>query len=52
MNPYAVILLIFIILGMFVGVATRFYQNMGVNIGKNHMRDLGVEDTEDDQDKI
>lgn len=51
MSIYGIaLLIIFIVFGMIVGVATHFYQNMGSNIGRNHLRDWGLDDTENEDD--
>lgn len=49
MNPMVLLVMVlFILLGIFLGVSGGFFQHMGANIGKNHMRELGFDDREEE----
>ncbi len=51
MNIYIILLLaVMALLAGVCGVATHFFQNMGSNIGKNHMRELGLDDSQDEEE--
>lgn len=44
MNGYLILLiLLMLMLGVFLGVTTRFFNNFGANLAKNRMNELGVD---------
>ena len=50
MGSYALVLIIILmILGILMGVTTRFYSGFGENIAKNCMKDLGLDDKDMNQ---
>lgn len=52
MNIYGIIILtLMILIGAVLGAATGFFENMGGNIGRNHMHDLGFDNEENRQNR-
>ena len=51
MNGYVVLFIVItLVVGVILGVSLRYFDNFGANIAKNHLKELGVDfpDEEDD----
>ncbi len=43
-----ILLFIVVMLGLIVGVTTRFFNNFGANIARNRLKELGIDEEPDD----
>ena len=46
-----VFIIIFILLGVFLGVTTRFFTGFGENLGWNRMKELGLDEDRSGDDE-